>query len=381
MLHVLINTGPHQSWPVTNLTEDVVHARFVEPWLQGEPVVARGKHFNAGQYWLSIYEGDEMAAKVNDIELFVEIQHNRREVTDNFITKPFGAEKPKPKSKSGAPIAADPSKVMVIHGRDTRLRKSMFEFLRSIGLHPLEWSEIVGSLAVGSPFVGQILDEAFATAQAAVVLSSPDDLARLSESLVPKDDPENEAVVLGQSRPNVFLEAGMSLVSFPSRTILTQCGRLRPASDLLGRHVVHLNNGPECRQALAQRLESAGCPVNRAGTDWLTAGDFQPTSFDKNDFQAGDENDQGQRKAHQLLARIRTLRADLGDEDGYVIWSVAVLYNELVEQSDVSGIPTATHQGSEEFHLSQDQPYSEMSVGEMRTFLNQMLVQLGAEVE
>jgi hypothetical protein len=218
------------------------------------------------------------------------------------------------------------------------------------------------------------LDEAFATAQAAVVLSSPDDLARLSGSLVPGEDPDDEAVVLGQSRPNVFLEAGMALVSFPTRTILTQCGKLRPASDLLGRHVVHMNNGPECRQELAQRLETAGCPVNRDGTDWLSSGDFRPTTIDPNEF------DMAGGKESPLLARIRTLRADLGDDDGYVIWSVAAVYNELVELSGVSGIPQATHQGSEEYHSSQNAPYSEMSISEMKTLLNQMLVQLGGSV-
>ena len=66
----------------------------------------------------------------------------------------------------------------------------------------------------------------------------------------------------------------MALGRFPSRTILTQIGEIRPFSDIGGRHVIHLNNGPECRHALSQRLEKAGCTVNTRGTDWLKEGNF-----------------------------------------------------------------------------------------------------------
>jgi hypothetical protein len=45
-------------------------------------------------------------------------------------------------------------------------------------------------------------------------------------------------------------------------------------SDILGRHTVRLNNTAEKRQELAQRLQSAGCPVDLTGTNWHKAGDF-----------------------------------------------------------------------------------------------------------
>jgi len=41
-----------------------------------------------------------------------------------------------------------------------------------------------------------------------------------------------------------------------------------------GVHVIHLNNEPESRTDLADRLETAGCEVDRAGKDWLREGDF-----------------------------------------------------------------------------------------------------------
>jgi hypothetical protein len=70
----------------------------------------------------------------------------------------------------------------------------------------------------------------------------------------------------------------MSFGRFPNKTVLVEVGELRSASDLAGRHVVRLDDTPEKRQELAQRLEDAGCPVNRSGTDWLRAGGFEINS-------------------------------------------------------------------------------------------------------
>ena len=43
-----------------------------------------------------------------------------------------------------ADVTAD--KVFVVHGRNTVARDGMFDFLRAIGLHPIDWSEAVHSL-------------------------------------------------------------------------------------------------------------------------------------------------------------------------------------------------------------------------------------------
>ena len=60
----------------------------------------------------------------------------------------------------------------------------------------------------------------------------------------------------------------------PDRTVLVQVGHVKPFSDIAGRHVVVLDDSPQRRTELAQRLETAGCHVNLSGRDWLTAGSF-----------------------------------------------------------------------------------------------------------
>ena len=110
--------------------------------------------------------------------------------------------------------------------------------MRSIGLKPLEWSQIIASMNTGSPYIGNILDQAFDQAQAVVVLMTPDDEARLRESFRKPDEQEHEINLTPQARPNVLFEAGMAFGRFPERTVLVELGKLRPFSDIAGRHTV-----------------------------------------------------------------------------------------------------------------------------------------------
>jgi predicted nucleotide-binding protein len=172
--------------------------------------------------------------------------------------------------------AKNPRKVAVVHGRDTALRTSMFRFLRAIGLSPIEWSEAVKATKKASPYIGEVLDKAFEEAAAVVVLLTPDDVARLRPEFRKASDPEHEATLTGQARPNVLFEAGMAFGRHPDSTILVEIGELRPFSDVGGRHVVRLNDHAESRRDLANRLEATGCDVNLDGSEWLREGEFGP---------------------------------------------------------------------------------------------------------
>jgi hypothetical protein len=151
----------------------------------------------------------------------------------------------------------------------------MFDFLRAIGLHPIDWSEAVKLTGKGSPYIGEILDAAFAAAQAIVVLMTPDEVAYLRPEYA--NPREREDVEPGaQPRPNVLFEAGMGLGRDPDRTIVVELGKLRPFSDVAGRHVVRMDGGEVKRRELADRLHTAGCDIDLAGEDWKTVGDLRP---------------------------------------------------------------------------------------------------------
>jgi predicted nucleotide-binding protein len=89
--------------------------------------------------------------------------------------------------------------VFVVHGRDEALRKSMFDFLRALGLHPMEWDHALKQARSkgANPYVGDILDEVMEKAQAVVVMFSPDDLVQLKEQFLNADDRSTEGKLEG----------------------------------------------------------------------------------------------------------------------------------------------------------------------------------------
>ncbi|CAN5602520.1 hypothetical protein BH23CHL5_BH23CHL5_23940 [soil metagenome] len=170
---------------------------------------------------------------------------------------------------------SDPSKVFVVHGRNLHARDAMFAYLRTLNLSPLEWSQAVKLTNHGSPYIGDVLDRAFETARAIVVLLTPDEITYLRQDLASgEDDPDTHPSA--QARPNVLFEAGLAFGRNPRRTILVEFGRVRPFSDIMGRHSVRLNDSTETRKDLADRLITAGCKVDLSGTDWMKKGLLEP---------------------------------------------------------------------------------------------------------
>src|SRR4051812_45911858 len=111
----------------------------------------------------------------------------------------------------------DPKCVMVVHGRDERNRRAMFSFLRSIGLHPLEWAQAIDATGMAAPYIGDVLNAAFSIAQAVVVILTPDEEVILRPGL--RTDP-GDGRPGRQPRPNVVFEAGMALAHDAGRTVL-----------------------------------------------------------------------------------------------------------------------------------------------------------------
>jgi predicted nucleotide-binding protein len=166
---------------------------------------------------------------------------------------------------------ADRRTVAVVYGANKLAKRSLFTFLRSVNLTPVEWEQAVEWTGHAAPTVPHVLEMLFSRVQAVVVLLSPDEAVRLRASVL---DPGQDAQAGFQARPNVYFEAGIAFARHTARTILVEVGDVRPASDLIARYVIRMDNSPEKRQALADRLENAGCDVQRF-SDWFTAGDFE----------------------------------------------------------------------------------------------------------
>ena len=175
-----------------------------------------------------------------------------------------------PASNIEPPVS--PELVFVIHGRQKLL--DFHDFLRAIGLKPFEWAAARRMTEKPNPYTWEIVDTALTKAGAIVALLTPDDEARLRQELWGELENAIEKELLSQPRQNVLFEAGVAYGRAPQRTVLVRIGSHRPMSDLAGHHILNLNNSPESRQAVADALQSAGCPVNVSGSDWFRAGDF-----------------------------------------------------------------------------------------------------------
>jgi predicted nucleotide-binding protein len=164
-----------------------------------------------------------------------------------------------------ATFATSRKAVMVIYGHDSQAKDALFDWLRAIGLQPREWNQLVTATGAASPYIGQVLDQAFRQAQAVIALFTPDERV-LSAAASPQDSREWRL----QARPNVLIEAGMALVTHPARTVLALLGSQELPTDLAGRHYIRLSpTDPAPLHDLANRLHQAGCETDTTGNDWL----------------------------------------------------------------------------------------------------------------
>ncbi len=192
------------------------------------------------------------------------------DITDDLIEGPPGTV-----AETGpAPQRVSSKNVMVVHGRELKSQRAMFDFLRALGLQPLEWGKLIEGTGKASPYLGEVLEKAFEQAAAVIVLFTPDDEARLREAFQGVGDEEFERKLTPQARPNVLFEAGMAFGIHPERTILVEVGALRPFSDIYGRHVIRLNGTETPLREIAQRLKTAGCEVDDSGGDWAAPDRF-----------------------------------------------------------------------------------------------------------
>ena len=243
-----------------DLTREQLNERFLKPYHEGRPIVTQGKTIPPDDIGQIEVHRTEQPSSVLLRQVRAERKASnvtvswlgdnwcaagkRENLTDELIAEPPGGMAAA--QIKGATRVASPRRVFVIHGRNDKIRAALFSFLRSISLEPIEWSEAVALTGKPSPYVGEILDAAFSSAQAIVVLMTPDDEAMLRTEYQRPNDPPHEKMLTPQERPNVLFEAAMAMGRSPDRTVTVEIGDLRPFSDVAGRHVIRLNNTASC---------------------------------------------------------------------------------------------------------------------------------------
>ena len=165
--HVVVRMKAKDSRSDTwlDLSTDDLEQRVLRPYRQGKPIAMRGRVidvYDIDRIRITKTEQDSTALRpaavrernrsrssgiiaIPPISLDYYIADMGEDVTDEFITVAPGSEPQEPQATlAGRGVPQKPTDtrtVFVVHGRNERAREAMFEFLRAIGLHPLEWSE------------------------------------------------------------------------------------------------------------------------------------------------------------------------------------------------------------------------------------------------
>ncbi len=155
------------------------------------------------------------------------------------------------------------NKIFVVHGRNHAARDEMLRYLRALKLDPITWNQAVEMTKKAAPTTFEVVKAGIDAAQCTVVLMTGDDHARLRPEY-------GMEPLMSQPRPNVLFEAGWALATGgQERTVLVRFGGLREFSDISGLSMIDLDNSPEKREALANRLRSAGCIIRKNGSRYL----------------------------------------------------------------------------------------------------------------
>lgn len=175
------------------------------------------------------------------------------------------------------PLKASRSRkrIFVVHGRNRSMRTAMFNFLKAIGLEPLDWLSLRKLTGRATPFTLDVVRKGMKSAWATIVIWNPEERDHLLPSFWGANTKKMDQQYANQPRPNVILEAGMALSLMPRKVIFVHCGDARIISDLEGLNVLRSTDDVVDRHTLVHTLHSIKCDVQFKGEAWRSAGNFR----------------------------------------------------------------------------------------------------------
>ncbi len=149
-------------------------------------------------------------------------------------------------------IIVESTHVFVIQGKDKKVSESMLSFLRAIGLQPVEKATFIRQMNAKSPDFIDTLRKAFDIVQVVIIL------------------------LIGEDTETI-LKAGIALGINRDKTLLIKIGSLISGLYMDSTHFngcFEMDNSPESRLQLAQKLKDFGCNTNTQGDSWISIGNF-----------------------------------------------------------------------------------------------------------
>jgi predicted nucleotide-binding protein len=159
--------------------------------------------------------------------------------------------------------------VLVIGGPDDQVYHRFCRFLVDLKLQPVDMLECMKATGSMAPRNMDVVRAGLRLVQAAVVLLTP----ALDGN--PWEGGSGSGLL---PDPDVLVQAGLALNEHPTRTMLVTAGPVQLPTSLRDHAHIPLDDTAATMQVIAQRLEHAGCPVDRSDTDHLRPGAFHGLS-------------------------------------------------------------------------------------------------------
>lgn len=297
--HVRLTEQGKSSDEVKNdIDQDMLETQFLAPYRTRRPITVNGKVIQPNKLErIRISASEETSDQIIQVLKYRDANSSvmyiggpsmtwraaaaAEDVTDQFITGPPDGDVLST-SATGTGTAAssgaisgpgDKRSVFIVAGRDTDAASGLIQVLRAMSLQIVEWEHAVAKTGLPNPYVGDVVTVGMRSADAAVVIITPDDLVKLRTDLLHDEDGDQEREIQGQPRPNVIYEAGFADALGRNRTLIVEIGSSKSFSDVSGRHTLHYDGTPAKRNALAERLRVAGLKPDTSGDHWLSVGD------------------------------------------------------------------------------------------------------------
>lgn len=201
----------------TDISEEELLTRYVEPYIFGETIVINGTTIEPENLWrVKITQsGDSIRPVIEHIEQEDQLDRSPykmlrasakwraidelEDVTDKFINVAPGSKKREEVMEENA-VPADNKKVFVVHGHDTELKNDVELFLKSIHLEPIVLHR---QLDEGMTVIEKF--EKHSDVNYAIILLTPDDVGfPIDEAEKSEEDRDIEF----RARQNVIFEFG-----------------------------------------------------------------------------------------------------------------------------------------------------------------------------
>lgn len=167
-----------------------------------------------------------------------------------------------------AKLQPSKNKVLIIHSDNEKIKKSLRNFLLSLGLQAVEWAEALLMAEKPDPDHIDVLRVAFEQCQAVVFVLTND------RQDVSFPDEGQGLKVLPQSELNALFMSGMAAAIDRHRTVIASLGNPEPFQGIPGLHITSLDNTLEKRKDFIKRLRDVECEIKTKGKAWQISGDF-----------------------------------------------------------------------------------------------------------